>query len=111
MKQISLGLAHKKLSCVALVATEHLGQIEFRETGSKYEPTGKLEPSFLWSRNNQMLIDKARRLRLFKITIGLESWSNALRGPATVPTLDNINLCSLFKKSRIPYPVCGFLSD
>jgi len=41
------------------VATEHLGQIEFRETDSKYEPTGKLEPSFLWSRNNQMLIDKA----------------------------------------------------
>ena len=48
-----------KSSIVALVATEHLGQIEFRETDSKYEPTGKLEPSFLWSRNNQMLIDKA----------------------------------------------------
>jgi hypothetical protein len=48
-----------KKSIVALVATEHLGQIEFREVGDKYEPTGKLEPSFLWSRNNQMLIDKA----------------------------------------------------
>ena len=33
--------------------------IEFREVDTKYEPTGKLEPSFLWSRNNQMLIDKA----------------------------------------------------
>jgi len=48
-----------KKSIVALVATEHLGQIEFREVGDKYEPTGKLELSFLWSRNNQMLIDKA----------------------------------------------------
>ena len=48
-----------KSSIVALIATEHLGQIEFREVGNKYEPTGKLEPSFLWSRNNQMLIDKA----------------------------------------------------
>ena len=48
-----------KKSIVALVATEHLGQIEFREVDDKYEPTGKLEISFLWSRNNQMLIDKA----------------------------------------------------
>ena len=48
-----------KNSIVALVATEHLGQIEFREVGSTYEPTGKLEPSFLWTRNNQMLIDNA----------------------------------------------------
>lgn len=48
-----------KNSIVALVATEHLGQIEFREEGNTYEPTGKLEPSFLWTRNNQMLIDKA----------------------------------------------------
>jgi hypothetical protein len=48
-----------KKSIVALLATEHLGQIEFREDGTTYEPTGKLEPSFLWSRNNQKLIDKA----------------------------------------------------
>jgi hypothetical protein len=48
-----------KKSIVALLATEHLGQIEFREVGDTYEPTGKLEPAFLWSRNNQMLIDKA----------------------------------------------------
>jgi hypothetical protein len=48
-----------KSSVVALVATEHLGQIEFREKNGKYEPTGKPEPSFLWTRNNQMLIDKA----------------------------------------------------
>lgn len=48
-----------KKSIVALVATEHLGQIEFRETDTKYEPTGKVEPSFLWTRNNQKLIDMA----------------------------------------------------
>ena len=48
-----------KKSIVALVATEHLGQIEFREVGNTYEPTGELEPSFLWTRNDQMLIDKA----------------------------------------------------
>jgi len=46
-------------SVVALIATEHLGQIEFREVGDVYEPTGKVEPSFLWTRNNQMLIAMA----------------------------------------------------
>ncbi|MFH0788906.1 MAG: hypothetical protein V2B13_15015, partial [Pseudomonadota bacterium] len=45
-----------KKSVVALVATEHLGQIEFREKDGKYEPTGKVEPSFLWTRNNQKLL-------------------------------------------------------
>jgi len=48
-----------KKSIVALVATEHLGQIEFREKDGKYEPTGKVEPSLLWTRNNQKLIDMA----------------------------------------------------
>ena len=46
-------------SIVALLATEHLGQIEFRETENRYEPTGKVEPAFLWTRNNQKLIDMA----------------------------------------------------
>ncbi len=49
----------KKKSIVALVAMEHLGQLEYREVGNSYEPTGKIEPSFVWTRNNQMLIDKA----------------------------------------------------
>ena len=48
-----------KGSIVALIATEHLGQIEFRERGDVYEPTGKVEPSFLWTRNNPLLIDLA----------------------------------------------------
>ena len=49
----------ERASIVALVATEHLGQIEFREIGNTYEPTGRVEPSFLWTRNNPMLIDMA----------------------------------------------------
>lgn len=48
-----------KNSIVALVATEHLGQIEFREATNRYEPTGKVELAFLWTRNNQLLIDTA----------------------------------------------------
>ena len=48
-----------KKSIVALIAMEHLGQIEFREAGRAFAPTGNVEPSFLWTRNNQVLIDKA----------------------------------------------------
>ncbi|MBI5894850.1 MAG: hypothetical protein HZB24_02150, partial [Desulfobacterales bacterium] len=44
---------------VASVATEHLGQLEYREIGDVYEPTGRVESSFLWVRNNQLLIDLA----------------------------------------------------
>ncbi len=44
---------------VALIAMEHLGQLEFREAGSAFAPTGRVEPSFLWTRNDQELIDKA----------------------------------------------------
>jgi len=46
-------------SIVALIAMEHLGQVEFREVGNAFAPTGKIEPSFLCTRNNQVLIDKA----------------------------------------------------
>lgn len=49
----------EKASIVALIGTEHLGQIEFREVDNTYAPTGLVEPSFLWTRNNQMLIDMA----------------------------------------------------
>ncbi|UCH21361.1 MAG: hypothetical protein JSU83_23155 [Deltaproteobacteria bacterium] len=48
-----------KSSIVGLIATEHLGQIEFREANNVYEPTGNVEPSFLWTRNDQRLIDMA----------------------------------------------------
>ena len=48
-----------KESIVALIAMEHLGQMEFREAGNAFAPTGNVEPSFLWTRNSQILIDKA----------------------------------------------------
>jgi hypothetical protein len=44
---------------VALVATEHLGQVEYREVGEVLAPTGRAEPSFLWTRPHQVLIDLA----------------------------------------------------
>jgi hypothetical protein len=50
-----------KKSIVALVATEHLGQIEYKEEGDVFAPTGMVEPSFLWARNNPLLINMAIR--------------------------------------------------
>ncbi|MEW6262772.1 MAG: hypothetical protein AB1641_06810 [Thermodesulfobacteriota bacterium] len=44
---------------VGVIGLEHLGQVETREDGDVFEPTGKVEPSFLWARNNQTLIDMA----------------------------------------------------
>ena len=49
----------EKKSVVALIAMEHLGQLEYREVGNAYEPTGNIEPSFVWTRADQMLIDRA----------------------------------------------------
>lgn len=49
--------AKKKI--VGIVGIEHLGQIEFREKDGRYEPTGKVEPSFLWTRNHPELIEAA----------------------------------------------------
>ncbi len=49
--------ARKKI--VALVATEHLGQLEYKEVGEVVAPTGRVEPSFLWTRPHQTLIDLA----------------------------------------------------
>ncbi len=44
---------------VALIAMEHLGQVEYREVGEVLAPTGLVEPSMLWTRPNQVLIDLA----------------------------------------------------
>jgi len=46
---------------VGLVAVEHLGQREFREEGEALAPTGRVEPSLLWTRGDQALIDQAIR--------------------------------------------------
>ena len=48
-----------KTSVVASVGTEHLGQVEYNEVGEVYAQTGRVESSFLWARNNQLLIDMA----------------------------------------------------
>jgi hypothetical protein len=45
-------------SIVAHVTTEHLGEVEYRELGNVFEPTGRAEISFLYASNNQLLIDK-----------------------------------------------------
>jgi hypothetical protein len=47
---------------VATIGTEHLGQLEYHETGVDrdiYEQTGRVESAYLWTRNNQTLIDMA----------------------------------------------------
>lgn len=50
-----------KRGIVGLIAAEHLGQLEFKESGDSLVPTGAVEPSFLWTRNDQHLIDMAIR--------------------------------------------------
>jgi hypothetical protein len=44
---------------VGLIHIEHLGEMEYREIGGKVEPTGFAEHSYLWTRNNQKLVDHA----------------------------------------------------
>jgi hypothetical protein len=44
---------------VAMVAIEHLGEMEYREEDEKVIATGLAEQSYLWTRNNELLIDKA----------------------------------------------------
>lgn len=66
--------ARKKL--VALVQMEHLGELEYREVNGRVEPTGLNEHSFLWTRNNDALIEAAIG------AIGKYGWS---RGQVSVP--------------------------
>jgi hypothetical protein len=44
---------------VGYIATEMMGQQEWREIGEVYEPTGLPEIAYLWARNNQLLVDMA----------------------------------------------------
>ncbi len=44
---------------VAFIQTEHLGEMDYREVDGRVEPTGYAEQSYLWTRNNDMLIDAA----------------------------------------------------
>jgi len=44
---------------VAMIQAEHMGEMDYREVGGKVEATGLAEQSYLWTRNNQILIDAA----------------------------------------------------
>jgi hypothetical protein len=44
---------------VGYIATEMMGQQEWREIGEVYEPSGLPEIGYLWVRNNQTLVDLA----------------------------------------------------
>lgn len=46
-------------SIVGVVGIEHLGQVDYRETGEVYEPSGVTDPSRLYVTNNQTLVDMA----------------------------------------------------
>jgi hypothetical protein len=44
---------------VAMIQAEHLGEMDFREVDGVVEAVGLPEQSYLWSRNNEVLIDAA----------------------------------------------------
>jgi len=44
---------------VGIIQAEHLGEMDYREVDGKIEAVGLAEQSYLWSRNNQVLIDAA----------------------------------------------------
>ncbi len=44
---------------VALMHIEHMGEMDFREVDGRVEPVGLAEQSYLWTRNNEVLIDAA----------------------------------------------------
>jgi hypothetical protein len=44
---------------VGMIQAEHLGEMDYREVDGKVEATGLAEQSYLWSRNNPLLIDSA----------------------------------------------------
>lgn len=48
-----------KEKIVAMVQAEHLGEMDYREVDGVVEATGLAEQSYLWSRNNPLLIDSA----------------------------------------------------
>ena len=44
---------------VGMIQAEHLGEMDYREVDGRVEATGLAEQSYLWSRNNQLMIDAA----------------------------------------------------
>ena len=50
-----------KNKIVAMIQTEHLGEMDYREVDGRVEPTGYPEQSYLWTRNNDTLIEAAKQ--------------------------------------------------
>tara|TARA_B100000686_G_scaffold336278_1_gene405978 strand:- start:5666 stop:7213 length:1548 start_codon:yes stop_codon:yes gene_type:complete len=44
---------------VGMIQAEHMGEMDYREVDGKVEAVGLAEQSYLWSRNNPLLIDAA----------------------------------------------------
>ena len=44
---------------IGMIQAEHLGEMDYREIDGRIEAVGLPEQSYLWSRNNQVLIDAA----------------------------------------------------
>lgn len=49
----------KKNNIVGMIQAEHLGEMDYREVEGRVEPTGHAEQSYLWTRNNELLITAA----------------------------------------------------
>ncbi len=49
----------KKRNIVGMIQAEHLGEMDYREVEGRVEPTGHAEQSYLWTRNNELLITAA----------------------------------------------------
>ena len=67
---------------VGLVQAEHMGEMDYREVDGIVEPTGYAEQSYLWSRNNPVLIDAAIA------AVKKYGWSRAM---VSVPERPGIN--------------------
>ncbi len=50
----------KKSNIVGMIQAEHLGEMDYREVEGRVEPTGHAEQSYLWTRNNELLITAAK---------------------------------------------------
>ncbi len=48
-----------KEKIVGMIQIEQLGEMDYREVNRQVEATGLAEQSYLWTRNNQLLIDEA----------------------------------------------------
>jgi hypothetical protein len=48
-----------KKPLVGIIQAEHMGEMDYREVDGKVEAVGLAEQSYLWSRNNPVLIDAA----------------------------------------------------